>query len=463
MPPVAFDRGVEDGEGDDGFAGDVVIGDARTPATSPWNSEGEHLGPTTWWLLGLISAAILAAYYVLYIPHLPQMDFQVYRAGGQHAFGSSLYSSQITVLGRHLLFTYPPVAALLFWPLSHSPIFAGQTIWDAINFVALTSLIAVSIAGARSRSVVRSDWRTALVLLAPVGFLLYPVRSNLVIGQINIVLVLMIVTDLTVGVSWRGRKLPEGVLVGLAAAIKLTPLVFLPYLVVSRQWRAARNATLTFVVATGVMFAVNPRASWLYFSKEALDVKRIGNSKVLGNQALHAALVRAHLSLPAALFDLIGLAVLCAGIALAARAYRRSSKMLGTLVCGATGLMLSPISWTHHYVWIVPALLWVLVGVDRPVHRVWWAAIVALPFVVIPPQSPGGNGVFWYLRDNAYVVATLVLMGSVAVMLWFRRHAVVVQDPESAVEPGRALREPLRGQLAATSTSGPPMTHHSGL
>src|ERR1700736_229654 len=108
------------------------------------------------------SAAILAVYYA-WFAHLTQMDFQVYRMGGQHVFGSGLYSAHITLLGRHLLFTYPPIAAALFWPLSRVSVYAGQTIWDAINLVALTALIAVSIAAARCRKLVRSDWRTALI------------------------------------------------------------------------------------------------------------------------------------------------------------------------------------------------------------------------------------------------------------------------------------------------------------
>jgi alpha-1,2-mannosyltransferase len=284
------------------------------------------------------------------------------------------------------------------------------------------------------------------------------VRSDLVIGQINILLVLMIVTDLTVGVSWRGSRLPEGVLVGLAAAIKLTPLVFIPYLVVSRQWRAARNATLTFVAVTGAMLAVTPHASWLYFSREALDVKRIGQSEVLGNQTLHAAVVRAHFSLSASVLNLIAVAVLCAGIALAAVAYNRASRLLATLVCAGTGLMLSPISWMHHYVWIVPALIWVFLGVDRPAQRAWWTAVVALPFFLLPRQSPRGMGVLWYLRDNAYVVSTLVSIGFVGLMLWSRRQAFAADHaPESEPDPIDNSIEAASDKVAATRTSDRPM------
>ncbi len=155
-------------------------------------------------MLGLFSAASLVVYFVC-LAFLPQMDFRVYRMGAQHLFSASLYSSELTVLSRHLLFTYPPLAALLFWPISHFSTYAGQTIWDLVDIFVLTALIAVSLAAARSRRVIRADWRTALILLGPIGFFLYPVRSNLVLGQINLVLVLMIVVDLTMTPSWRGQ------------------------------------------------------------------------------------------------------------------------------------------------------------------------------------------------------------------------------------------------------------------
>lgn len=377
--------------------------------------------------VGLTSAGIIA-FCLARIANFPQMDFQVYRMGGQHVLGSGLYSAEITVLGQHLLFTYPPLAAILFWPLSHFSIFVGQTIWDAIDLVALTALIAVSIAAAQGRSVARSDWGIALVLLAPIGFFLYPVAYNLALGQINIVLVLMILADLTIGVSWRGRDLPQGVLVGAAAAIKLTPLIFIPYLVASRQWRPARNAALTFALATGAMFAVSPRASWLYFTEDAFDITRVGPVDRLDNQTLHAAISRAHLTMPPALFDLISLMVLCAGIAVAAVAYRRSSSMLGILVCAATGLMLSPISWFHHYVWIVPGLVWLVSGTDRPAKGGYWAAAGALPFILIPPIRAGGSGVLWYLRGNVYVITTLAFIGLAGAMLYIRRASASTEN-----------------------------------
>jgi alpha-1,2-mannosyltransferase len=373
--------------------------------------------PLMLWTIAFLSAVVMAA-YMAWSAHFHQMDFEVYRMGGQHVLSKGLYSSEITVYGRHLLFTYPPIAAAFFWPLSHFAVLVGQALWDAIDVVALAALIAVSIAAARKRRVVRSDWRTALVLLFPVGFFLYPVRENLALGQINVVLVLMILADLTVGVSWRGRRLPKGLLVGLAAAVKLTPLVFIPYLAVTHQWRAARNTAITFALATGAMFVVAPRASWIYFTKDAFDVRRVGDAALAGNQTLREALARAHLPLVPADFDLVAGAVLCLGLVVAAAAYRRSSAMLGMLVCAATGLLLSPISWIHHYVWIVPALIWLLEGSDRPARGERWALAAALVFIVIQPGQAGGSGVLWYLRDSAYVFATLAFLGLVGTMLF---------------------------------------------
>jgi alpha-1,2-mannosyltransferase len=392
------------------------------------------------------------------------MDFQVYRMGGQHVLSGGLYSSHVTALGRHLVFTYPPVSAILFRPFSALAVHTGQIVWDGIDLVALTALIAVSLAAARSRPLIGRDWRSALLLLAPVGFLLWPVRSDLNLGQINIVLVLMIVTDLSMRVSWRGRPIPQGVLVGLAAAIKLTPLVFLPYLALSGHWRAARNAAVTFLGATGVMFAVAPRASWLYFTKDAFAVSRVGHAEGLSNQTLHAAIVRAHLSLPSAVLDVVVVGVLCGGIALAVVAHRRSSALLGALVCAATGLLVSPISWLHHFVWIVPALVWLTVGTDRPARGKWWALVGALAFYAVPPFRPGGTGMILYVRDNAYIVMTFVFLAVVGHMLWTRRRPPAAEsDPRSPrIHPARtsrpdppALARSDRGDLAQPPTAPP--------
>lgn len=374
----------------------------------------------TLWILAITSVLLLASYLAQYSVRGWQVDFLVYRQGGQHVLGSGLYSSTLTAGLRHLQFTYPPLAALLFWPFSHFSAQAGKLIWDAINVAALAGVIAVSMAAARGRSLVPSDWRTALILVFPIGVLLYPVKYDLQLGQINLVLVLMIVADLALGVSWRGKRLPQGALTGLAAALKLVPLIFLPYLLMSRQWRAARNMMVTFLAFTGTMFIVAPRASWLYFTKDFHDVARIGNDLILNNQTLGAAITRAHLPHSHALVDMITVLIASGGIALAAVASRHSSALLGTLVCAATGLLVSPISWNHHYVWIVPALVWLFVGLDRPAKGAHWAAAVALVFLVAPSVPPTEFSFIGYVSENSYVLATVLSLASIGAMLWIR-------------------------------------------
>jgi alpha-1,2-mannosyltransferase len=399
-------------------------GNQRTPIRPDWPSRYSPL----LWAVGIASAGSIVSYYCLWLSRFPQMDLLVYRAGGQHVLHESLYSSQITVLGRHLAFTYPPLAALLFSPFSLLSAHASQILWDVVDIIALTALIAVSVAAARRRPIARSDWRLALLLVAPIGFFLWPVRYNLNLGQINVVLSVLIVTDLTIGWSWRTKKMPTGVLVGLAAAIKLTPLVFIAYLLASRQWKAARNALLSFAGATLVLFAVAPTASWVYFTKDAYAVNRIGNDQGIGNQTLLAALHRTHVLLPSALKDVLLLSVVCGGVALATMAYRRSSAMLAVLVCATTGLLVSPISWPHHYVWIVPGLIWLAYGEDRPAKGGWWALAGTLCFFLIPPFHVG-RGVAWYLWEDIYVMAALAFLGLVACTLRVRRRQSVVNEP----------------------------------
>jgi alpha-1,2-mannosyltransferase len=399
------------------------------------------LRPRTVWVLGFVSAGLLAGWLGLQSRQW-QVDFDVYRMGGQHVLGSGLYSSTLTAGVRHLPFTYPPVAALLFWPFSHLPTHTGRLVWDAIDVAALTALIAVSIAAARGRNVLASDWRAALLLLFPLGFLLFPVRQNLELGQINVLLVLMIVADLAVGVTWRGKKVPKGVLTGLAASLKLTPLVFLPYLLATRQWRAARNMATTFVVATGALFAIAPGASWLYFTKDVFEVKRVGSTSLVIDQTLRAAIDRAGISPSLVLGDVITLAVVCGGIALAVRAHRRASHLLGVLLCAGTGLLVSPISWLHHYVWIVPALVWLVVGIDRPAKGAYWAAAVAVVFMVMPPDPPGSGGAVWYVRENAYVISTVAFFCLTAAMLRLRSRTPAISGAAAPSDDRRSRSDP---------------------
>ena len=285
----------------------------------------------TWIVLGLLSVAgALSLGIALAIGR--QVDFDVYRMGAQHVLGQRLYNDRLPGLG--LPFTYPPFAALLFWPFTLVSIRTGQLGWAMFNLVALTALIGVSLRALRPEWSKGRIWSIALVALFPV-LLLSPNVGTLGYGQVNFLIALLVLVDLTVVIRVRTHTLPRGVLVGIAAALKLTPLIFIPFLVLTRQFRAAVTASASFVVCTLVAFVAAPHSSWTYWSNEVFDSKRAGNLLYMSDQNLHAALARMTQATPSPMvLDLLTVLFAAGGLALAAWAYRASSPLLGIVVRG---------------------------------------------------------------------------------------------------------------------------------
>ena len=355
--------------------------------------------------------------------HRAQLDFAVYLLGAHHLTDSQLYHVGLSY-PPHLPFTYPPFAALLFWPLSLGPAPAAALVWATVNIAALWIILYVSlraVAPSWSSAVARA---AATLLLAP-AIVLEPVSLTFSYGQINLVLAALVLVDLT-GASGVGRRtLPRGVLVGLSAAVKLVPLIFIPYLVLTRQRRAAAVATVTFLGASLLAAAFDPASSWSYWTKYAVDAQRVGNVDYISNQSLRGAAARlTHHLLSAGVATLAEVLVLVAGLALAAWAAKVSSPFLGVLLCAATGLLASPITWAHHMVWIAPVLLWLWWAPDRPRGGrpwavaagalFWWAPIWSVPDN--PPEVLREHG-WQLLRGNSFFVATAVFVASAAIML----------------------------------------------
>jgi alpha-1,2-mannosyltransferase len=278
----------------------------------------------------------------------------------------------------------------------------------------------------------------AFVLLGP-SYLLDPVRLSFYFGQINVVLCALLLVDLTMTVRLGRWTLPKGVLVGVAAAIKLVPLVFIPYLLVTRQVRAAWTALASFVACSLVALAFDPSTSWQYWTKYATDAARVGNPYFILNQSLQGALDRlAHRQVPTTVIDALGVVGLIAGIALARWAWKDSSPFLGILVAATTGLIVSPITWEHHLVWAVPVLLWLACAPDRPPAGWLWAAGAGVVLWRAPLQqvSDGEANELhehgWTLLAGSSSFALLVaFMIGVAVLLAVRRRTATRAGPVS--------------------------------
>ena len=357
-----------------------------------------------------------------------QVDIDVYRMGGQHVLLPDLYSVQFGKSG--LLFTYTPFAALVFALVGLKlGIWSSQVVWAIANIAVLAALIYLSIRIVVPRLPPKRVLQLALLLLLP-ALTLNPVFNTIGLGQINLVLCLLITWDLATDRRIGSRTLPLGVATGLAAAIKLTPLIFVPYLIMTRRARGARNAAITFAVCEAIAFLITPGDSWTYWTKDVLNSKRAGALLYTSDQNLSSVLQGLHHG-PVPPSVLVPTLVLTGvgGMALAAWAHRRSSVVLGLLVCATTGLIISPITWVHHMVWVVPVIIWLAAGADRPRRGPLLAGFTVVLFVAAPiwwvPRSwkvtnhaPELHQNHWQLlAGNSFLFAMLAFLGGVAVML----------------------------------------------
>jgi alpha-1,2-mannosyltransferase len=232
----------------------------------------------------------------------------------------------------------------------------------AISFVGAIWTLATLVAG---YFLVRSRDPVVLAGLACSA----PFISNLRFGQVSIFIVLLAMIDCLdlPPPKWRGVAL------GLAAAVKLTPLVFVPYLWLTGRRRAAVTSLVVFASSVLVSAAVLPRDTWRWLTREAWNTDRIGNLAQYGNQSVNGALLRLG-DVPRWVPALICLVVLVVAYLRA----RRLDPMTGFVVVGAAGLAVSPVSWTHHqfvlYLAVVPLLA----------ARRWIAAAAVATIMIVP-------------------------------------------------------------------------------
>ncbi|TCO65634.1 glycosyltransferase 87 family protein [Actinocrispum wychmicini] len=334
-----------------------------------------------WVVLGLVAAAYVVWGVVTWVQNLPNGgDTAVYQAGAASLLhGFPLYDNDIlpTEPGyARLPFTYPPVAALLFTPLVIVPPQVAWGIMNALSVLALVGVVYVVLRKVPRRpSWLRPEWGAVLLGL---GLLLTePVRVNLGYGQINLLLMALVVLDVLAPTRF------GGVLVGVAAAVKLTPLIFVVHFLLVGRKRDALRAAGTFVGLQALMFAIAPHDAYRFWTHTVFDSSRIGPTNWSWNQSLGGMIRRfseqASWSQPVAYG--IGL-VLAVGAAVLVRRYR-DRPAWAMLVTGYLALLVSPVSWVHHWVWAVPlvAVLLAEAGCGNKVAR-WLLPVTVLLFTL---------------------------------------------------------------------------------
>ncbi|MGJ0118971.1 glycosyltransferase 87 family protein [Williamsia sp. MIQD14] len=277
-----------------------------------------------------------------------QLDLDVYRAGARTVLdGGRLYDAKL--LGQ-MDYTYAPVSVVVFTPFAWMSFLAARIVWTVAIFVALYLVITLSFRVLGRPITPRL--RVIAVSLVLVAALLEPVRSTIWFGQVNIFLMAVILWDL---LRADGSRL-HGVGTGIAAGVKLTPLIFVVYLVVQRRWRAAIGVMIGFVGTIVAAFVVMPRDSWQYWTGTFFDSNRVGVPDTVGNQSIRGALANYFRTESPSTAAWLVLALLAVGLGLwaAVVAHRHGQELLALTLVGMTSCAVSPMSWGHHWVWVVP-------------------------------------------------------------------------------------------------------------
>jgi alpha-1,2-mannosyltransferase len=326
-----------------------------------------------WFAAGLL--ALTQVYAVLSRPVADRLtDLHVYLgAANQLYLGGSLYD----YTGREgAPFTYPPFAGLLFVPVADLDESLVGLLWTVLTLV-VVGLIAVLVA--------RLDGVPAPVVAA-VLLASAPIFSDVRFGQVSILLALLILFDVSPWMPERYR----GVLIGVAAAIKLTPLIFIPMLWFGGRRRAAVTAAASFAGCTLLACAMIPAESARYWLHEIWDLERVGHIATNGNQSLTGALLRLGLAdgYRAVLVALGALVVGVLALWWSARAARADRWLTATVIVGAASVVISPVSWTHHQIWLLLAAF-LTISHRQAVNRVWAAVVIA---VMVAPVTSWGAG-----------------------------------------------------------------------
>lgn len=284
------------------------------------------------------------------------IDLDVYRIGGQTwLHHGDLYGPlPATQAGLRLPFSYPPIAAVLLAPLSLLPMPAAGALFSLAT-VALTAVV-LRVFLAAAWPAARPSWRTVGWLL-PAALLLEPVRNTISYGQVNVLLMALVAADcLAPGTRW-----PRGALVGLAAAVKLTPGAFVLFFLLRRDYRAARTAALSFCVTTAAGFLLAPRDSARYWTSVIFQTGRPGSPVYAANQSIQGVLARAGLDPHTAAGLALWLALCAVTVLLAVRGMRhaidRGLDAWAVSLNAFAALLVSPVSWSHHWVWGETAML----------------------------------------------------------------------------------------------------------
>lgn len=401
------------------------------------------------------------AYYAHGIVKWPT-DVDVYRLGADtFLHGHSIYTQlPVSPVGGALPYTYPPFSAVMFTPLAIVPPAIGYPLLTGVTCLGLIPIVlAYRKTSPELRGLLAKPW---MVLAACcVLVVAHPVANTIFWGQINVLLMMLVALD----VLWPNPKWPRGALIGIAAAIKLTPAGFVLIFLLRKDFRAVVVSFLSFLLMTAIAFVLMPGDSWLYWTDRIFHASGMNIGPIHANEAVVSSYVK--LGLSGSTLVAVGGASVLAVAAMTWLGTQRALKdgnLPMALGVNATGvLLLSPISWSHHWILALPTAALILVMGYRK-HDFWllfagWAGCVILwlaPHYQVPleyeiwsfPQKVAGS--------SYQIIAVIFLI--VMTVRWFRgRRRGSVDEPDFQITGDAQLTQPaLAGVEGPHSAVRPP-------
>lgn len=330
-------------------------------------------------------------------------------------------------------FTYPPFAALTMLPMAYVS-WPVAIVISVAAAVVTTALLLWWLVDPIAR---REGWTRwfAFAVAACLVAAFEPMRETVNFGQVNTLLLFLVAADLLALVA-RGSRW-AGVGIGLATAIKLTPGIFIVYLLIRGRWRAAIMASATAAAATLLAGALAPDASREFWTQALWNTDRVGSLAFVSNQSLQGVVARLDPAHPSTALWLI---LVVATLAVWVWRVRGVDERTGLALTGIVGCLVSPVTWVHHLVWLLPALVLLF---DRAVaardRRLLGFAIFAYALLIsrfVWIWERGSSGVTGFLGSNAYVWVSVALL----LVLPIRDRAEPVPaDWSSAEAPGQGI------------------------
>jgi alpha-1,2-mannosyltransferase len=329
-------------------------------------------------------------------------DLRIYRGAIDSMLnGHGLYDFAMPVATGASPFLYPPFAALIMLPTQAIPLGSVETGWILMQMAMTVVLVLLMVRGAGwtgQRAVPAVAW--ALFLLSA------PVMFDINLGQISLPIVLLVLADvILLPPRWRGT------LIGIAGAIKLTPMFFVPYFLITRQWRAAINASAAFGVSTLIGFAVLPHESFRYWTSVVFNSSRIPNLGSPRNLTILGDLKMWQVpnGVQGPLWGFLALSVAVLSLWAGWRHYRAGEPVAAAIVIGIATTAIGPIAWNHHLVWLVVAGVSMVLSGTRRTSVVGW---VLLTISILP--SP-----IWPREEDPVMWRQLVGMIPLILTVWF--------------------------------------------